>query len=91
MKKGLVHVMQSNGLLPQIQTILGCIYIYFTAISIQIQREQPFFGCYENGWPICSMMQTYLLNSKQAAKRRHAALAQSDDQEEIKGEEAGVG
>ena len=65
-------------------------YLYiFTAISIQIQREQPFFGRYENGWPICSMVQTYLLNSKQTAKRRHAALAQSDDQEEIKGEKLG--
>jgi hypothetical protein len=68
------------------------IYLYiFTAISIQIQREQPFFGRYENGWPIRSMMQTYFLNSKQAAKKRCAALAQSDDQEEIEGEEAGVG
>ena len=62
----------------------------FTVISIQVQREQPFFERYENGWPIRSMMQTYLSNSKQAAKKRRAALAQSDDQEEID-EGEGVG
>jgi methylmalonyl-CoA mutase N-terminal domain/subunit len=55
---------------------------FFAAISIQIQKEQPFFERYENGWPIRSIMQTYMSNSKQAAKKRRAALGTNEDQEE---------
>jgi hypothetical protein len=51
-------------------------------ISVQIQKQQPFFQAYKDGWPIRSMMQTYMANSKQSAKKRRQALGCDENKEE---------